>query len=171
MTAYFKHTSSMKSCTLAGKEAKTHSSVRYLKFDKNDIPDDVRVSSTNNYQFILDHNANASFVLIGSTSIRQTASSASLCTFRWYNETNSTYLGTKGSIASNVGTSSTDQEEKNPAYRTAAVAVILSSDFAGADITVSLREVSSNGTISYSFGEGGFENHSGFPCLQIYQSK
>lgn len=171
MTAYFKHTSSMKACTLAGKDSAVVSSVRYLKFDKNDIPSDIRVSSTNNYQFILDHNANASFALVGSTSIRKSGSSTSETIFQFYDETNSTYIGTRGSLASNSGTSLTDQEEKNPCYRTAAVAVILASDFSGADITVSLREVSSTGTIDYAFEPTGFENHSGFPCLQIYQSK
>ena len=171
MTAYFKHTSSMKACTLPGKDSAVVSSVRYLKFDKNDIADDIRISSSNDYQFTLDHNSNASFVLIGSTSIKKSGSSTSETIFQFYDETNSTYIGKKGSLASNPGASSTDQEEKNPCYRTAAVAVILASDFSGADITISLREVSSTGTINYSFEPTGFENHSGFPCLQIYQSK
>ncbi len=170
MTAYFKNTSSMKACTLAGKDAALVSSVRYLKFDRTDIPSDVRVSSTNDYQLTLDYQSGASFVLIGNTSIKQ-VSSASESIFQWYDETNSTYIGTRGSLSSNEGSLAIDQEEKNPAYRSAATAVILSSDFGGADITVSLREVSSSGTIDYAFEPTGFENHSGFPCVQIYQSK
>lgn len=171
MTAYFKHTSSMKACTLAGKDAALVSSVRYLKFDRTDIPSDVRVSSTNDYQLTLDYQSGASFVLIGNTSIKQTSTTASETIFQWYDETNSTYIGTRGSITSNAGSLAIDQEEKNPAYRSAATAVILSSDFSGADITVSLREVSSSGTIDYAFEPTGFENHSGLPCVQIYQSK
>lgn len=171
MSAYFKATSSMKACTLAGKDSAVVSSIRYMKFDRTDIPADMRVSSTNDYQLTLDHQSGASFVLIGSTSIVQTSSTASESIFQFYDETNSTYIGTKGSLTSNVGSSSVDQEEKNPAYRSAAVAVILASDFGGADITVSLREVSSSGTINYNFEPTGFENHSGFPCFQIYQSK
>lgn len=171
MSAYFKATSSMKACTLAGKDSAIVSSVRYIKFDRTDITNDVRVSSTNDYQFTLDHESDASFVLIGSTSIKQTSSSSSESIFQFYDETNSAYIGTRGSLSSNIGSSSTDQEEKNPAYRTAAIAVILSSDFGGADITISLREISSTGSIDYAFEPTGFENHSGFPCLQIYQSK
>ena len=171
MTAYFKHTSSMKACTLAGKDSAIVSSVRYLKFDKTDLTSDIRASSTNDYQLTLDYTSGASFVLIGNTSIKQTSSTASETIYQWYDETNSTYIGTRGSITSNIGSSSTDQEEKNPAYRTAATAVILSADFGGADITVSLREVSSSGSINYGFEPTGFENHSGLPCVQIYQSK
>lgn len=171
MSAYFKNTSTVKAVTLAGKDAAEVSGVRYLKFDRTDLTDDIRVTSTNDYQFTLDYTANASFVLIGSTSIVNASSSDAEIVFQWYDETNSSYIGKKGSLMSSPGSSSKDQEHKNPAYRTAAVALIDSGAFSGADIVVSLRVVSTSGTVNYSFEPTGFENHSGFPCLQIYQSR
>jgi len=170
MSAYFKYTSSMKSCTIGGKDSAIVSGVRYLKFNRNDITSDVDVSSTNDYQLTLDNSSGASFVLIGSTSIKGDGTDAESI-FQFYDETNGSFIGRKGSIASNQGSSSTDQEDKNPCYRTSAIAVVLASDFSGSDITVSLRQVSSSGTVDYAFEPTGFETFSGFPCVQIYQSK
>lgn len=171
MSAYFKTTSTVKAATLAGKDSALVSSVQYLKFDRTDLTDDIRVTSTNDYQFTLDYTAGASFILIGSTSIAQSSSTDAEIIFQWYDETNAAYIGKKGSLMSSPGSSSKDQEDKNPAYRTAAIALIDSGAFSGANITVSLRVVSTSGTVNYSFEPTGFENHSGFPCLQIYQSR
>jgi hypothetical protein len=160
MTAFFRESASVKSCMLTGIDSAVVSSVRYLKFDN--------ISSSNDYQFTLSHAAGASFLLTGSTSIKESGTTGQ-CTFQWYDETNSTYIGFKGSLYS--ATLNTGQfRYKNPYYRPAATALIKASDFGGADITVSLRVVSDVGSPNYAFGASGFETWSGYPCLQVFQS-
>jgi len=170
MTAYFKNIASMKACTIAGKDSASVSSVQYLKFNSSQIPDDIKITSSNDYQFTLSHSANASFILIAGTSIKQGGSDTTVI-FQWYDETNSQYIGKKGSLMSLTSSSVENQENKNPAYRTACSALILASDFGGSDIVVSCRVVSSTGSTDYNFEPTGFEDHSGFPCLQVYQSR
>ena len=169
MTAFFREKASVKSCLLIGIDSAVVSTVRYLKFDNADIPSHIDISSTNDYQFTLSHAANASFLLTGSTSIREAGSIAESI-FQWYDETNSQYIGFKGALYSSpLGVS--EYRRKNPYYRPAATALIRSADFGGADITVSLRVVSDSGSPDYAFGASGFEAWSGYPCLQVFQSK
>ena len=168
MTAFFREKASVKSCMLIGIESAVVSTVRYLKFDNNDIPSHINISSSNDYQFTLSHSAGASFLLTGSTSIKESGSIGESI-FQWYDETNSTYIGFKGSLYS--APLGNEVLRKDPYYRPAATALIKASDFGGADITVSLRVVSDTGSPNYAFGASGFETWSGYPCMQVFQSK
>lgn len=171
MTAFFRETTSVKSCMLIGIDSAIVSTIRYLKFDNTDIPSHIDISSSNDYQFTLSHSANASFLLTGSTSIKEAGAGAiAESIFQWYDETNSTYIGFKGSLYS-CPLGAGEFRNKDPYYRPAATALIKASDFGGADITVSLRVVSDTGSPDYAFGASGFEAWSGYPCMQVFQSK
>ena len=137
--------SGLNTAVLEGLPSEEVSSIRYLKFDKDDIPANFGVTSTNDYQFTLS--SGYSYILIGTTSIRRGTTN-----IRWYDETNSQYIGWKANILAGDSTSSTYwQRTLNPQYRKEAVAVILSTAFGGSDIVVSLRVESDSSNPVYDF--------------------
>ena len=155
--------SGLNTAVLEGLPSEEISSIRYLKFDKNDIPSNFGVASTNDYQFTLS--SGSSYILIGTTSVRRGATN-----IRWYDETNSQYIGWKANIMSGDGTSSSYyQRTLNPQYRKEAVAVILSTAFSGSDITVSLRVESDSSNPEYDFTSWSHDAKP-LPVLQIIKS-
>ena len=158
--------SGLNTAVLEGLPAEEISSVRYIKFDRNDIPANFGVTSTNDYQFTLSQGS--SYILIGTTTIRR-----GLSNIRWYDETNSQYIGWKANIrAGDTTDSSYWQRTLNPQYRKEAVAVVLSSDFSGSDITVSLRVESDSSSPVYDFTSYGTSTTSvkPLPVLQIIKT-
>ena len=137
--------SGLNTAVLEGLPSEEISSVRYLKFNKNDIPANFGVSSTNDYQFTLS--SGSSYILIGTTTIRRGTTN-----IKWYDETNSQYIGWPANLLAGDGTSSSEyQRTLNPQYRKEAVAVILSTAFGGSNITVSLRVESDSSNPVYDF--------------------
>ena len=137
--------SGLNTAILEGLPSEEVSSVRYLKFNRNDIPANFGVSSTNDYQFTLS--SGSSYILIGTTTVRRGTTN-----IKWYDETNSQYIGWPANILAGDGTSSSEyQRTLNPQHRKEAVAVILSTAFGGSDIVVSLRVVSDSSNPVYDF--------------------
>ena len=60
-------------------------------------------------------------------------------------------------------------QKMNPAYRQDAVVSVLSSDFGGADIVLSLRVISGT-NLNYSWETTGFETWSGIPSLTVLKT-
>ena len=148
---------------LEGLPSEEVSSVRYLKFDKNDIPANFGVTSTNDYQFTLS--SGSSYILIGTTTIRRGTTN-----IRWYDETNNQYIGWKANIfAGDQNITSNYQRTLNPQYRREAAAVILSTAFGGSDIVVSLRVVSDSSNPVYDF-TSWTHNVQPLPILQIIKA-
>ena len=168
MTALFKKSSGVNKMTIKGKDGTTVSSITYGTFDKTELISGFGVSSTNDYQFTLDNTLGKSFILMGGMSVDRTSATAVDLVYQWYDETNSQYIGYKAILRS--GNSSNTQSKTNPPYRHDAVAVILSSDFGGADITVSLRVVSVTGSPDYAWTPNGFETWSGIPTLTVLKT-
>ena len=152
--------SGLSTAVLEGLPSVEVNSVRYLKFDRNDIPSNFGVTSTNDYQFTLS--SGSSYILIGTTSIRRGTTN-----IKWYDETNSQYVGWKGNILAGDGTGSGNyQRTLNPQYRKEAVAVILSSDLSGSNIIVSLRVESDLSSPIYDFTSWTHSSKP-LPILQI----
>ena len=154
--------------TITAKDGTTVSSVTYGTFDRTEIPAGFGISSSNDYQFTLDNTTGKSFILMGGMSVKRTTSSKVDLIYQWYDETNSQYIGYKAVLRS--GNSSNTQQKIDPPYRQDAVAVVLSSDFGGADITVSLRVVSVTGSPDYAWTPSGFETWSGVPVLTVLKT-
>ena len=155
--------SGLNTAVLEGLPAEEISSVRYVKFDRNDIPANFGVTSTNDYQFTLSQDS--SYILIGTTTVRRGTTN-----LRWYDETNNQYIGWKANILSGDSTSSSYwQRTLNPQYRKEAVAVILSSAFGGADITISLRVESDSSNPVYDFTSWSHDTKP-LPVLQIIKT-
>ncbi len=155
--------SGLNTTILEGLPSEEISSVRYLKFNRNDIPANFGVTSTNDYQFTLS--SGSSYVLIGTTTIRRGTTN-----IRWYDETNSQYIGWKANIFSGDSTASSYyQRTLNPQYRKEAAAVILSTDFGGSDIVVSLRVESDSSNPVYDFTSWTHVSQP-LPILQIIKS-
>lgn len=155
--------SGLKTAKLIGLPSEEISGVRYIKFDKDDIPANFGVSCTNDYQFTLSQGS--SYTLIGTTSIFRGTTN-----LQWYDETNSQFIGWKCNIKSgNNSASSNYHRNLNPQYRKEAVAVILSTSFGGSDITVSLRVVSDSSTPTYDFTSWS-NGAKPLPVLQIIKT-
>ena len=137
-------TSSIKSDLLKSKAGAEISGVVTAHFDKNDISN-TSVSSTNDYQFTLSSASGSSFILEGGILIDNVTNNATTSvTIRWYDETNSQFIGTKGFVYTKINPTNVD-----PFYSSTASAVILASDFNGSDIVVSLRATSTSGNATY----------------------
>ena len=168
MTALSKKHSGVESMTVIGKNAVNVSGTVYAHFDSSELISGFGVSSSNNYQFTLDHSLNKSFILLGGTSVDSTSGTVNLI-YQWYDETNSEYIGSKALLRSS--TSSGSYGNQNPPYRQDAVALILASDFEGADITISLRVISTGtGTPRYNWEPNGFETWAGIPSLTVLKT-
>ena len=155
--------SGLNTAVLEGLPSEEISSIRYLKFDKDDIPSNFGVASTNDYQFTLS--SGSSYILIGTTTVRRGTTN-----IRWYDETNSQYIGWKANIMAGDGSGSSNyQRTLNPQYRKEAVAVILSSAFGGSNITVSLRVESDSSNPVYDFTSWSHSVQP-LPILQIIKT-
>lgn len=141
--APFYTTSTLKSDILVCKEGSEISGVVTAHFDRTQISN-TDVSSTNDYQFTLSSASGSSFLLEGNILVNNTDTSIATAVMQWYDETNSTFVGTKCRIVNKINTASLD-----PAYPSTATALFLASDFGGSDITVSLRAVSTSGNATY----------------------
>ena len=140
----FYTTSSLKSDILKSLAGAEISGTVTAHFDRNDISN-TDISSTNDYQFTLSSSSGSSFLLEGSIIVDNSPNGqVASATMQFYDETNSTFIGTKARIVNQIDPNSLD-----PAYPTTASAMILSSDFCGSDITVSLRAVATTGTATY----------------------
>tara|TARA_R100000655_G_scaffold8672_6_gene22436 strand:+ start:2071 stop:2565 length:495 start_codon:yes stop_codon:yes gene_type:complete len=133
--------SSVKSDILNSKAAADISGTTTAHFDKT-LLSDTNVSCSNDYQFVLSASSGSSFILEGGLVISSSSSANSI--FQFYDETNGQFIGFKGSLATKI-----DPVQRDPWYNTLATALILSSDFGGSDITVSLRVVSDSGSPTY----------------------
>ena len=133
--------SSMKSDILQNKAATTIGGIMTAHFDRTQLTN-TDVSSSNDYQFVLSSLSGSSFILEGGLIIN--SSSTSNITFQWYDETNSQFIGYKGFLATK-----SDPNQVDPWYNTHASCLVLSSDFGGSDITVSLRAVNETGSSTY----------------------
>jgi len=133
--------SSIKSDILQNKEGADIDGTMTAHFDRTQLSN-TDVTSSNDYQFVLPASSGSSYILEGGLII--SASSTSTITFQWYDETNSKFIGYKGFLASQ-----TDPNQVDPWYNTLASCVVLSSDFSGSDITLSLRAVSETGSATY----------------------
>lgn len=139
----FRTTSSLKSDILVSKAGSEISGVVTAHFDRTQISN-TDISSSNDYQFTLSAASGSSFLLEGNILVDNTDTSTATAIMQWYDETNSNYIGSKCRIVNQINAASLD-----PAYPTTASALILSSDFGGSDITVSLRAVSTSGNATY----------------------
>ena len=135
--------SSVKSDILNSKTPTDISGTVTAHFDKT-LLSDTNVSCSNDYQFVLSASSGSSFILEGGVVISADNSNEATSTFQFYDETNSQFIGYKGSLSTKINT-----ENRDPWYNTIATALILSSDFGGSDITVSLRVVSEIGSVTY----------------------
>ena len=133
--------SSIKSDILQNKAGVDIGGTMTAHFDRTQLLN-TDVTSSNDYQFILPASSGSSYILEGGLII--SASSTSTITFQWYDETNSKFIGYKGFLASQ-----TDPNQVDPWYNTLASCVVLSSDFSGSDIILSLRAVSETGSATY----------------------
>jgi len=168
VTALSKKSSGVNSMVIIGKNAVNVSGTVYAHFDRTELISGFGVSSSNNYQFTLDNTLGKSFILQGGTSV-DTISGIVDLKYRWYDETNSQFIGSAALLrSSSVGGT---YGNLNPPYRQDAVAVILSSDFGGSDITVSLRVISTGaGTPRYTWEPNGFEAYAGIPSLTVLRT-
>lgn len=139
----FRTTSSLKSDILVSKAGSEISGVVTAHFDRTQISN-TDISSSNDYQFTLSAASGSSFLLEGNILVNNTDTSTATAIMQWYDETNSNFIGSKCRIVNQINAASLD-----PAYPTTASALILSSDFGGSDITVSLRAVSTSGNATY----------------------
>tara|TARA_Y100000114_G_scaffold41405_1_gene36878 strand:- start:71 stop:568 length:498 start_codon:yes stop_codon:yes gene_type:complete len=139
----FRTTSSLKSDILVSKAGAEISGVVTAHFDRTQISN-TDISSSNDYQFTLSSSSGSSFLLEGNILVDNTDTSTATAIMQWYDETNSSFIGSKCRIVNQINAASLD-----PAYPTTASALILSSDFGGSDITVSLRAVSTSGNATY----------------------
>ena len=139
----FYTTSSLKSDILKSKAGAEISGTVTAHFDRTDISN-TDVSSTNDYQFTLSASSGSSFLLEGSIIVDNTNTSTATAIMQWYDETNSSFIGSKARIVNKIDPNSLD-----PQYPTTATAMILSSDFGGNDIVLSLRAVSISGSATY----------------------
>jgi len=135
--------STIKSDILDSKAAASISGTTTAHFDRTELSD-TDVTSTNDYQFTLSSSSGSSFILEGGLVLQSTDTNTATSTYQFYDETNSQYIGYKGSLSTRI-----DPGQRDPWYNTLASAVVLSSDFGGSDITVSLRVVSETGSTSY----------------------
>ena len=85
--------------------------------------------------------------------VNNTDTNVATAVMQWYDETNSTFIGTKCRITNKI-----DSEDLDPQYPTTASAIILASDFGGSDITVSLRAISTSGNAAYPASITGSDN-------------
>ena len=145
-------TSSLKSDILASKESSEISGVLTAHFDRTELSN-TSVSSTNDYQFTLSSSSGSSFLLEGSILVNNTDTNVADAVMQWYDETNSTFIGSKCRITNKVDAGSLD-----PTYPTTAIALVLASDFGGSDITVSLRAISTSGNATYPASITGSNN-------------
>ena len=145
-------TSTLKSDILASKESSEISGTLTAHFDKDDITN-TNVTSSNDYQFTLSSSSGSSFLLEGSILVNNTDTNVADAVMQWYDETNSTFIGSKCRITNKVDAGSLD-----PTYPTTAIALVLASDFGGSDITVSLRAISTSGSATYPASITGSNN-------------
>ena len=136
-------TSTLKSDILASKAGTEISGVLTAHFDRTQISN-TNVSSTNDYQFTLSSASGSSFLLEGNILVNNTDTNIATVIMQWYDETNSTFVGTKCKIVNKIDTASLD-----PSYPSTATALFLASEFGGSDITVSLRAISTSGNATY----------------------
>ena len=133
--------SSMKADILQNKAGADIGGTMTAHFDRTQLSN-TDVTSSNDYQFTLSSSSGSSFILEGGLII--SGSSTSTITFQWYDETNSQFIGYKGFLSSKA-----DPNQVDPWYNTLASCVVLSSDFGGSDITLSLRAVTETGSATY----------------------
>ena len=145
-------TSSLKSDILQSKAGSEISGTLTAHFDKDDITN-TNVTSSNDYQFTLSSSSGSSFLLEGSILVNNTDTNVADAVMQWYDETNSTFIGSKCRITNKVDAGSLD-----PTYPTTAIALVLASDFGGSDITVSLRAISTSGNATYPASLTGSNN-------------
>ena len=145
-------TSTLKSDILASKESSEISGTLTAHFEKDDITN-TNVTSSNDYQFTLSSSSGSSFLLEGSILVNNTDTNVADAVMQWYDETNSTFIGSKCRITNKVDAGSLD-----PTYPTTAIALVLASDFGGSDITVSLRAISTSGNATYPASITGSNN-------------
>jgi len=168
MTALSKKYSGVESMIIIGKNAVNVGGTVYAHFDSTELISGFGISSSNNYQFTLDHSLGKSFVLMGGTSVDTTSGDVDL-NYQWYDETNSQFIGYLANLR--ASSSAGGYGKVNPPYRQDSVAVVLSSDFGGADITVSLRVISTgSGTPAYNWEPNGFETWAGIPSLTVLKT-
>jgi len=168
MSALSKKYSSVESMIVVGKDAVDVSGTVYVHFDSSELVTGFGVTSSNDYQFTLDHTLSKSFILMGGTSVDTTSGTVDL-TYQWYDETNSQFVGYKARLRSS--TTAGAKAKINPPYRQDAVACILSSDFGGSNIVVSLRVISTgSGTPRYNWESSGFETWAGIPSLTVLKT-
>ena len=136
-------TSSLKCDLLRAKDGASISGTVTAHFDKNDISN-TDISSTNDYQSTLSSSSGSSFLLEGSIIVDNTDANPASIILQFYDETNTSFIGTKCYITNKI-----DPEDLDPQYASTAACVILASDFGGSDITVSLRAVSTTGSATY----------------------
>ena len=148
----FYTTSTLKSDILPSKEASEISGTLTAHFDRTDITN-TDVSSSNDYQFTLSSSSGSSFLLEGAILVNNIDTNEATAIMQWYDETNSTFIGTKCRITNKI-----DAEDLDPQYPTTASAIILASDFGGSDITVSLRAISTSGNATYPATVTGSDN-------------
>ena len=159
----FHTTSSLKADLLVSKAGSEISGVVTAHFDRTQISN-TDISSTNDYQFTLSSASGSSFLLEGNIVVNNTNTSVATAVMQWYDETNSTFVGTKCRIVNKIDTASLD-----PTYPSTATALFLASDFGGSDITVSLIAISTSGTATYPeriVGSNGRDMRAIFKILQ-----
>ena len=86
-------TSTIKSDVLVSLDASEISGVLTAHFYKDSL-NDTSVTSTNNYQFTLSSASGSSFMLEGSMLVNNTGTNVASANFRFYDETNSQFIGT-----------------------------------------------------------------------------
>lgn len=162
--APFYTTSSIKSDILKAETGAEISGTVTAHFDRTDISN-TDISSTNDYQFVLSAASGSSFILEGGIIVDNTNTSVATAIMQFYDETNSAFIGTKCRIVNKI-----DPDELDPAYPTTATALILSSDFGGSDITISLRAVSTTGSATYPANVTSSNGVNVRPVLKILQT-
>lgn len=156
--------SSIKCDILHSKTGTAISGTVTAHFDKTQLSN-TDISSTNDYQFTLDHTSNSSFYLTGGMMIDNTNTSAATITYQWYDETNSQFIGSKGFMSNVVNPAQT-----NPWYSTEASCIILSSSFSSANIIVSLRAVETTGSATYPSVKTASNGRTIHAIMRIWQS-
>lgn len=160
----FYTTSTLKSDILKAQAGAEISGTVTAHFDRTDISN-TDISSTNDYQFTLSASSGSSFLLEGSIIVDNTNTSTATAIMQFYDETNSQFIGIKARIVNKI-----DPDELDPTYPTTATALILSSDFGGSDITVSLRAVSTSGSATYPATVTSTNSRVLRPVLKVLQT-
>lgn len=134
-------------------------------YDRTQISN-TDVTSTNDYQFTLSSSSGSSFLVTAAFLLDNSGTTPANITFQWYDETNTQYIGGRGFLSNYQNNGSTD-----PWLPTVAQAMILSSDFGGSDITISLRVISETGTGNTFPGSSSFSGgRNPHPVFRIWQT-